>query len=43
MNMTEKLKFVLERVENVGKGENAAYQQFPLYQNVFKRILLQGR
>ena len=28
-NMTEKLKFVLERVENiVGKGENAGYQCF---------------
>ena len=29
INVTEKLKFVLERVENiVGKGENAGYQHF---------------
>ena len=30
--MTENLKFVVERVENiVGKGENAGYQQFLLF------------
>ena len=30
--MTEKLKFVLERVENiVGKRENAGYQHFLLF------------
>ena len=28
-NVTERLKFVLERVENIlGKGENAGYQHF---------------
>ena len=31
-NVTEKLKFVLGRVENiVGKGENAGYQHFLLF------------
>ena len=29
INVTEKLKFVLGRVENIlGKGENAGYQHF---------------
>ena len=37
MNVTQKLIFALERVENiVGKGENAGYH------NVFKRLLSQG-
>ena len=27
----------------VGKGENAGYQHFPLSQNVFKSLILQGR
>ena len=41
INMTEILKFVLEKVENiVGKGENAGYQHFSFTHNVFKRILL---
>ena len=32
INMTEKLKFVLGRVENIlGKGENAGYQHFLLF------------
>ena len=31
--LTQKLKFVLERVENiVGKGENADYKHFLLFQ-----------
>ena len=29
--IAKKLKFVLERVENVGKGENAGYQHFLLF------------
>ena len=34
--MTEKLKFVLGRVENiVGKGENPGYQHFLLCQDCF--------
>ena len=37
IHVTEKLKLVLERLENiVGKGENAGYH------NVFKRLLRQG-
>ena len=32
INVTEKLKFVLGRVENImGKGENAGYQHFLLF------------
>ena len=32
MNVTEKLKFVLGRVENIiGKGENVCYQHFLLF------------
>ena len=32
LNVTEELKFVLGRVENiVGKGENAGYQHFLLF------------
>ena len=32
INVTEKMRFVLVRVENiVGKGENAAYQHFLLF------------
>ena len=36
MNVTEKLKFVLKRLENiVGKGENAGYQYFLLFPQCF--------
>ena len=32
LNLTEKLKFVLGRLENImGKGENAVYQHFLLF------------
>ena len=32
INVTEKLKCVLEKVENImGKGENAGYQHFLLF------------
>ena len=38
MNVTEKLKFVLEKVENiVGKGGNAGYQHFLLYLQCFEK------
>ena len=38
INVTEKMKFVLERVENnVGKGENAAYQHFLLFPQCFQK------
>ena len=37
LNVAEKLKFVLGRVENiVGKGENADYQQFLLFSQCFQ-------
>ena len=40
INVSEKLKFVFDRVENiVGKGENAGYQHFLLFHSVFKRLL----
>ena len=38
INETEKLKFVLERVENiVGKGENDGYQHFLLFPQCFQK------
>ena len=38
INVTEKLKFLLERVENiVGKSENAGYQHFLLFQQCFQK------
>ena len=37
MNVTEKWKFVLERVENiVGKGENAGNKHFLLFPQYFQ-------
>ena len=37
LNLTEKLKFVLGRVENiVGKGENADFQDFLLFPQCFQ-------
>ena len=37
INVCEKLKFGLGRVEKiVGKGENAVYQHFSFFHNVFK-------
>ena len=37
-NVTEKLKFVLEKVENIlGKGENAGYQHFLLFPQCFQK------
>ena len=44
INVTEKLKLALKRLENiVGKGENAGYQNFSFSHNVFKSFLSQGR
>ena len=41
VNVTKKLKHVLERVENiVGKGENAGYQHFLLFQQCFQKDFL---
>ena len=39
MIMTQKLEFVLGRVENiVGKGENAGYQHFLLFPQYFLKL-----
>ena len=38
INVTEKLKFVLGKIENiVGKGENAGYQHFLLFPRCFQK------
>ena len=38
INVTEKLKFVMGKVENfVGKGENAGYQHFLLFLQCFQK------
>ena len=43
INMIEKLKFVLGRVENiVGKGENAVYQHFLLFPQCFQKDTYTG-
>ena len=40
IHLTEKLKFVLGRVENIlGKGENAGYQHFLLFPGCFQKSL----
>ena len=42
-NMSEKLKLVLERVDNImGKGENASCQCFLLFQHCFQKANLFG-
>ena len=39
---TQKLKFVLGKIEHiVGKGEDAGYQHFLIFYNVFKSLLIQ--
>ena len=39
IDVTQKLKFVLEMVENiVGKGENAGYQHFLLFPQCFLKV-----
>ena len=43
INATEKLKFLLGRVENiVGKGENAGHQHFLLFLQCFQKASLPG-
>ena len=43
INVTEKLKFDLERVENiVGKAENPGYQHFLLFQQCFQKTSYTG-
>ena len=37
--LTQKLKFMLEGLENIfGKGENAGYQHFLLFQQCFQKL-----
>ena len=43
INVAEKLKSVLERVENiVGKGENAGFQHFLLFPQCFQKASFTG-
>ena len=43
IDVTQKLKFVLEMVENiVGKGENAGYQHFLLFPQCFQKVPFTG-
>ena len=43
INVTEKLKFVLGRIENmVGKGENAGHQHFLLFPPCFQKASYEG-
>ena len=43
INVTQKLKFALGRVENiVGKGENAGYQHFLLFPQYFLPSTISG-
>ena len=40
LSVTEKLKFVLGKVENImGKGENAGHQHFVLFPQCFQNFL----
>ena len=39
VNVTQKLKFVSKRIENIlGKGENAGYQHFLLFPKCFQKL-----
>ena len=44
INVTQKLNFILGMAENTwwGKEKNTGYQHFPLFHNVFKRLLSRG-
>ena len=43
INVTQKLKFVLRRVENImGKGENDGYQHFLLSPQCFQKLSSSG-
>ena len=43
IKVTQKLKFVLEVVENImGKGENTGYQHFLLFPEYFQNISFSG-
>ena len=43
INLTEKLKFILGKVENiVGKGENTCYHHFLLFPKCFQKASYTG-
>ena len=43
LNITYEMNFVLGRLENIlGKGENAGYQNFLLFQKCFQNASLSG-
>ena len=42
LNVPEKLKFVLGRVEKVGKAENAGYKHFLLFSQCFQKLCYMG-
>ena len=42
INVTEKLKFILGRIENMGKGENAGSQHFLFFPECFLKVSLSG-
>ena len=43
ININKKLKFDLERIENIlGKGENAGYQHFLLFPQCFQKFSFSG-
>ena len=43
INVTEKLKFLLESIENIaGKGENAGNQHFLLFPQCFQKPFFTG-
>ena len=43
INVTENLKFVLERIENImARGENAGYQHFLLFPQCFQKLSFSG-
>ena len=43
INLTQKLKLALRRVENIlGKGENAGYQHFLLFPQCFRKLSHSG-
>ena len=43
IEVTQKLKFVLARLENIaGKSENAGYQQFLLFHQCFQKVFFSG-
>ena len=43
IDVNENFKFALGMIENIaGKGENAGYQHFSSYRNIFMKLLSSG-